>query len=166
MQCQLFCTGRAYCDFILWTCSDIHIERIYPDEAFWSQCVSKANIFFVNAILPELIGKWLSRPSASSTSSLPSDASTIMSDASSTNSDATAISSNAPTGSDACVEAERYCYCEGPESGKMIACDNSTCPYKWFHFKCLKLTDPPRCKKWFCPKCRKLPHCSKKKKKE
>ena len=31
----------------------------------------------------------------------------------------------------------------------MIACGNSTCPYKRFHFKCLKLTDPPRYKKWF-----------------
>ena len=32
VQCQLFCANRAFCDFVLWTNEDIHIERIYPDE--------------------------------------------------------------------------------------------------------------------------------------
>lgn len=139
VQCQLFCTSRAYCDFIVWTCKDVHIERIYPDEQFWLECVEKAQLFFSNAILPELIGKWFSRPPPVSTSVLSS----VL---------------NVPTTSD---KEEQYCYCKGPESGDMIGCDNPSCPYRWFHFDCLKLTVPPRSKKWFCPDCRKLPHVKK-----
>ena len=60
----------------------------------------------------------MASPSASSTSSLPSDALTIMSDASSTNSDAKAISSNASTGSDAYVEVEHYCTVKVQKVGK------------------------------------------------
>ncbi len=26
-----------------------------------------------------------------------------------------------------------WCYCRKAESGKMICCDNSNCPTKWFH---------------------------------
>ena len=56
------CTNRMYCDFILWTKEDMYIERVYPDESLWVECVKKAHIFFRTAILPEVIGKWFSRP--------------------------------------------------------------------------------------------------------
>lgn len=29
VQCQLICTGRM---FVVWTCEDVHIERVYPNE--------------------------------------------------------------------------------------------------------------------------------------
>ena len=119
----------------MWTYEDIHIERIYPEEQFWLDCVEKAQLFFFNAILPELIGKWFSCPPSVSPSTVPSEPDVP------------------PTTSD---EDEHYYYCQGPESGKMIACDNPACPHKWFHFDCLKLTVPPRSKQWFCPDCRKL----------
>ncbi|WAR16118.1 LOW QUALITY PROTEIN: hypothetical protein MAR_030712 [Mya arenaria] len=32
----------------------------------------------------------------------------------------------------------------------------------WFHFTCLKLTNKPKAKKWYCPDCRRLPEFSKK----
>ena len=35
----------------------------------------------------------------------------------------------------------------------MVGCDNPSCPYKWFHLPCLKLTALSRSKKWFCPEC-------------
>ncbi len=48
---------------------------------------------------------------------------------------------------------DTYCYCEGPERGTMIACDNEHCPYEWFHMECLQLVQAPKRKKWFCPDC-------------
>lgn len=146
VQCQLFCTRRMYCDFVVWTTEDIHIERVYPDEQFWLSSIQKAQVFFRNAVLPELIGKWFSRPAKPPTtavSMLPVESDTSL-----------------PTTS---AEDKFYCYCRGPESGEMIACDNSLCPYVWFHFDCLKLRAPPRSKKWFCPDCRKLPQFKKRK---
>ena len=31
VQCQVFCTQRSYCDFVVWAEKDVHIQRIYPD---------------------------------------------------------------------------------------------------------------------------------------
>lgn len=142
VQCQLFCTNRAYCDFVLWTNEDIHIERIYPDEEFWLSCIQKAQVIFKTAILPELLGKLFSRPPKKLLSELSTE-----------------------PGPSSDTAAECYCYCKGPERHNMIACDNPVCPYAWFHFDCLKLTAPPQTKQWFCPKCKKLPQYSRKKRK-
>ena len=54
---------RTYCDFMVWTNEDIKFERIYPDEDFWLDCVGRVNTLFTSSILPELMGKWFSRPS-------------------------------------------------------------------------------------------------------
>ena len=37
-----------------------------------------------------------------------------------------------------------YCFCHGPESGTMIACDNSNCPFEWLYTKCLNLKSLPK----------------------
>ncbi|GJD06561.1 Inhibitor of growth protein 4 [Galdieria sulphuraria] len=37
----------------------------------------------------------------------------------------------------------RYCYCNQVSYGEMIACDNTNCPYEWFHFQCVGLTSAP-----------------------
>lgn len=142
MQCQLYCTKRMYCDFIVWLSEDIHIERIYPDEEFMASCIEKAQYFFQNAVLPELIGKFYSRPDTVSTN-LPSESSICESQ------------------QDTSTDEQVYCYCKGPESGKMIGCDNQSCPFQWFHFDCLNLKAPPRAKTWYCPDCRKLSSCRK-----
>ena len=42
-----------------------------------------------------------------------------------------------------------YCWCGGEDEGSMVACDCTTCPRQWFHFKCVGLTRKPR-GKWFC----------------
>ena len=62
VQCQLFCTGREYCDFIVWTKNDIFVERIHPDAAFWRTNIPRAETFFRTAILLEIIGRFYSRP--------------------------------------------------------------------------------------------------------
>ena len=50
VQYQMFSTKRSYCDFVLWTEEDIHVERIYPDEEFWHQKVARVQHFFTTAI--------------------------------------------------------------------------------------------------------------------
>ena len=52
-------------------------------------------------------------------------------------------------------EVDKFCYCREGKSGDMIACDNETCHYQWFHFACLKLTAAPATKRWYCPDCQK-----------
>jgi tRNA A-37 threonylcarbamoyl transferase component Bud32 len=53
------------------------------------------------------------------------------------------------------VKGEKYCFCGGPESGRMVACDNEECEKQWFHFDCVGLKEsPPKGIKWFCDECK------------
>lgn len=46
-----------------------------------------------------------------------------------------------------------YCFCQQVSYGEMIACDNAaSCPYEWFHYGCVGLTEPPN-GTWYCPDC-------------
>ncbi|PXF48900.1 Inhibitor of growth protein 4 [Gracilariopsis chorda] len=47
-----------------------------------------------------------------------------------------------------------YCVCRNVSSGHMVACEDKNCPYEWFHFECVGLTDEP-VGKWYCPTCTK-----------
>ena len=46
-----------------------------------------------------------------------------------------------------------YCFCQRSAYGQMIACDNPSCPYEWFHFSCVAITDEPD-GDWFCSHCK------------
>ena len=47
-----------------------------------------------------------------------------------------------------------YCYCEGPSSGRMVACDNDECPRQWFHFQCVGMPQAPEENtEWYCKDC-------------
>ena len=48
IQCQLYCTNKAWCDFVLRTNKDIHIKRIYRDQKWWGVQLEKV------LLLPEL----------------------------------------------------------------------------------------------------------------
>ncbi|EFN57412.1 hypothetical protein CHLNCDRAFT_142851 [Chlorella variabilis] len=51
----------------------------------------------------------------------------------------------------------KYCHCQRISFGEMIACENPDCPYEWFHFDCVGLTEENRPKgKWYCKDCRKV----------
>ena len=41
------------------------------------------------------------------------------------------------------------CFCSRTSFGNMIACDCSTCLYKWFHYGCVDITRVPN-GRWFC----------------
>ena len=35
VQCQLYCTKRDWCDFVVRTEKDLHVERIHKDSTWW-----------------------------------------------------------------------------------------------------------------------------------
>ena len=37
---QLGITGAAFCDFVTWTCNDMHVERILFDGKLWGHIIS------------------------------------------------------------------------------------------------------------------------------
>ena len=54
VQCQLYCTNTDWCDFILKTNKDFHIQRIHRDKKWWGLQLTKLRKFYFEALLPEL----------------------------------------------------------------------------------------------------------------
>ncbi|CAG9771483.1 unnamed protein product [Ceutorhynchus assimilis] len=56
VQGQLNITNRDFCDFVICTDDDFHIERINIDRELWSTTMlPKLTTFYVNSILPEIV---------------------------------------------------------------------------------------------------------------
>ena len=127
-QLQLYVTQRLYCDFVVWTEGNLHIERISKDEAFLKDIIPRAEKFFKLCVLPELLGKWFTR---SHSCQVPRHG-----------------------GNELEVEEDNgtWCYCKEPKGGDMVCCENNGCSIKWFHLECLQITESPS-GKWFCPTC-------------
>ena len=128
VQTQLFVMNVEYCDFCVCTFTDnlsdgLHIERISKDFEFWNDCTKKAETFFLTSILPELLGKWYTRPYEPVNKAESDESLTSSSKADST---------------------ETFCYCKGIEEGEMIACDNAECAVEWFHTRCLRINSVPQ----------------------
>ena len=51
IQCQLYCCDVHWCDFVVRTNKDIHVERIHRDQDWWQQQLPKLKHY---ALLPEL----------------------------------------------------------------------------------------------------------------
>ncbi|KAA1471424.1 hypothetical protein DENSPDRAFT_837414 [Dentipellis sp. KUC8613] len=51
-------------------------------------------------------------------------------------------------------DGKRYCWCNMPSYGEMIACDMPGCEREWFHVGCLQLETPPG-DTWYCEACLK-----------
>ncbi|TGZ84423.1 hypothetical protein EX30DRAFT_338948 [Ascodesmis nigricans] len=45
-----------------------------------------------------------------------------------------------------------YCVCKQVSFGSMVGCDDKDCPYEWFHWTCVGLTEEPK-GKWYCQHC-------------
>ena len=154
VQTQIFVCRVDYCDFCVCTFPEtgpsVHIERVLPDYDFWKSCVDKATQFFKKCILPEILGKWYTRPFTAHTSM----------DEVSDRTKPPPITSQ----EGACLNTQSqsqqilYCYCQNPDDGSadMIGCDNVNCSDQWFHLKCLKIKAIPK-GKWYCPDICKLP---------
>ena len=109
---------RSYCDFVTWNKQDLIVIRTSLDELFMEETIAKAKIFFKHGILPELLGKWYSRPAMHlSTNTSP----------------------NYNASSVGLAGEQSWCFCRKEEEGEMILCDNSNCPIQWFHLDCPKI---------------------------
>lgn len=129
----------------MYTKESIHVERILFDNCFWEENVVKAKLLFETGVLPELLGRWFSRP--------PEQVISHESSPHSSTDDVPSVS----------TLDTKYCYCRGDEYGEMVGCDNDECPYQWFHLDCLQLKSPPKSKVWYCPDCCKLEKFKKRK---
>ncbi|KAK7696217.1 hypothetical protein QCA50_000870 [Cerrena zonata] len=49
-------------------------------------------------------------------------------------------------------DKELYCFCQKLSYGEMVACDNPSCRYQWFHLPCVSLK-PPLPHVWYCSEC-------------
>ena len=123
MQAQVAITGTKYCDFVVWHENGVIVERILPDPEFMSSEVGKVNIMSGHVILPELLGKIISRSSGKSTTS------TV-------------------TQSD---DQAKWCYCQNGDDSTLIRCMGVKCAIKQFHKACTGLKRVP--KHWMCIDC-------------
>lgn len=121
VQTQIAVCRVKYCDFVLWTPTSLHIERVLEDAVFFNEILPKATHFFTHVVLPELFAEFFSKKGKAIAESGGSTAA--------------------------------FCYCRGPEIGKMLACDGENCPYRWFHYTCIGIKRAPRQKTWFCSDC-------------
>ena len=56
VQTQLFVTRLSWGDFVLWAPGgDIHVERIFYDQAFIEEAISKARVFYFDKFLPSVV---------------------------------------------------------------------------------------------------------------
>ena len=54
MQCQMYCTDRNWCDFVLRTNKELHVQCIYRDRRWWDGQLPTLRSFYFDALLPEL----------------------------------------------------------------------------------------------------------------
>ena len=54
IQCRLYCVNKDWCDFVVRTEKDLHVERVYRDREWWSEQLPKLKLFYYDALLPEL----------------------------------------------------------------------------------------------------------------
>ena len=119
VQAQLHICNLEFGDFVVWTPKGIHIERIYPQHDFFESTANKAEEFYKQAVMPELLGIWYTKMPV-----MPPVSSNLVS--------TTVLQDNIPP-------KDVWCYCKAPEDDKpMIACDYPDCLIQWFYLDCLK----------------------------
>jgi len=126
IQLQMALCEVNYCDFVIWSPSETLILRIEKNTDFVKTAIDKASVFYKVCVLPELLGKWYSKPPSIS----------------------------APAATNDKNQDGKGCYCRDEEHGQMIACDNEKCTTGWYHTDCLKPKTIPE-GSWFCSDCRK-----------
>ena len=103
-------TRLRFCDFVVWTNKELHIERIMLDETLIKSALPIAEEFYELCILPELLGKWytLEQPPRDPTLQTEED-------------------------------DGLWCHCKEHKGGDMVCCDNKSCTTTWFHLECVGL---------------------------
>ena len=101
-QMQIFVTKRLFCDFVVWTPEEVHIERITLDDKLIQTAIPAAQKFWELCVLPELLGKWYTRKQYASAQSTSLDTQTEEQD------------------------SGNWCYCKDDKGGDMIVCDGKS----------------------------------------
>lgn len=131
IQGQLAICEKEYCDFVCWTPYGVHVERILANPLHFRDTKAALDEFFLQVLLPLLLtGK----------EQVSTNKSKRMGKVSQPSRHTTSLLHK---------KSKRYCWCNGEDIGRMIACDNTRCPKEWFHFECVSLTRKPR-GKWYC----------------
>ena len=73
---QMKCIESVYGDFVVWRDEELFVERIYPDEEFMTNALTKSTIFFKYGMLPEQLVKFYTTLLTRVPAILPSDNST------------------------------------------------------------------------------------------
>ena len=110
--------------------------EMYLDTTICEEIVIKSKNSFKAVILPELVGKFYSRPLQDENPSA-----------------ATTASNNSQQDCTKFI----ICTCQkeyNENSDNVIGCDNENCPFKWPHFECANIKRVPK-GKWMCKHCRK-----------
>ena len=124
-QLQIFVTKRSFCDFVVWTTDELHVERLTLDDTLITSALPSAESFFKLCILPELLGKWYTHKELQTRKNQ-------------------SLQSEEDNGS--------WCYTKEGRGGDMIACENKSCSTVWYHLQCVGLSAVPQ-GKWFCSTC-------------
>ena len=54
---QIALSKAQFCDFIVWTNLEIHIERIFPDGRLWEEMVEKLAHFYYTTLGVEILDR-------------------------------------------------------------------------------------------------------------
>lgn len=61
VQGQMGITDRKWCDFVVWTCQEMHVERIKFDEELWMDMKQKLRMFYTRGVVAELFSSRVER---------------------------------------------------------------------------------------------------------
>ena len=56
----MYTTEKSYCDFVVYSKTELFVERIVLDSQFLIDNLHKAYVFHYHVIIPELLAKWYS----------------------------------------------------------------------------------------------------------
>lgn len=67
IQQRMLLTNSPDCDFVVWSQTELFVERVLFSDDFWYSAFNKEKTFHNNVILPELLGKYFTRETNIST---------------------------------------------------------------------------------------------------
>ena len=128
VQLEISVTEVSYCDFMVWTPSEVIVIRIEPNISFMETLTEKCDKFWDSFILRELVTREL---------------------------EINNITKHISTSKVEISNVERlYCICKAKytdDDGDMVGCDSCD---NWFHLQCLNLKKIPKINVWYSRDCK------------
>ena len=161
VQSQMGVTGYTQCDFVVWNPYGMVTCPIAFEEDFWCEVKRASESFFVQFLLPVVLGMQdgpLPSTSLQSLQQLPSTSSQRVPPVPST----PAASLPKPSSSQHLLEEPKHrrrpkkylcTVCRGIVASRAVACDSCN---RWTHFRCVGLTGKEeflQTSDWYCGEC-------------